>query len=97
MSTTMSVTIRLDQAEYERLRSDALSRGVLPEELAGEYVRVRLNGQSELAEERKQRGLAALDRFDALREEIRAAGYPSVDAVQAARESREELERRPSF
>jgi hypothetical protein len=46
-------------------------------------------------DEGRRRGLAALDRLAELREGLRRDGYPPVDAVKVARESREELERRP--
>jgi len=47
------------------------------------------NGETE-AEWRRRAGLAALDRLATL-----TADLPSVDAVQVAREIREELEQRP--
>lgn len=95
MSTTKSVTVRLDPEEYERLEAEAKLFGVSPHTLARNYVRAGLTGNHAIAAEDKRRaGLEALKRLAALRSRLREAGYPSVDAVQLVREGRDELEQR---
>ena len=86
------VTLRLDPEDYERLEAEARRLGLLPGTLARVYVRAGLQGQHDEEERRRRSGLAALDRLAELTSDL-----PPVDAVQTARESRDELERRSSF
>lgn len=96
MSGTKAITLRLDPGDYQRLEAEARRLGMQPGTLARVYVRAALAGITEdEAERRRRTGLEALERLAALREELRRAGYPSVDAVKLVREGREELERRP--
>ena len=46
---------------------------------------------------RRERGMAALNGFAELREDLRRDGFPEVDSLRYLREAREELERRPSL
>lgn len=91
MSATKGVTLRLDSADYERLAAEAKRLGMSPGTLARVYVRAGLarNAESE-AEWRRRIGLEALERLAQI-----TADLPPTDAVQVARESREELEQRP--
>jgi hypothetical protein len=84
-----AVTLRLDPADYERLEGEAARLGMSPGTLARVYVRAGLNAGATEAERRRRAGLAALDRLAAL-----TADLPPVDAVSAARDSRDELARR---
>jgi hypothetical protein len=97
MSPIKTITLRLEADEYARLEAEAERQGMQPDALAREYVRARLCDGETDAERKRRIGLEALDRLAALRDEIRRAGYPAVDAVQLVREGREELERRPSL
>ena len=83
------VTVRLETDDYRRLEAEAKRLGMRPGALARQYVRARLNGAESRAERRRS-GLEALDRLAEL-----TADLPRIDAVRVARESREELERRP--
>src|SRR5438270_10700739 len=96
MSATKAITLRLEAEDYERLEAEATRLGMRPGTLVRVYVRAGLanSGESE-AEKRRRIGLEVLDRLEALRADLRRAGYPSVDAVQLARESRDEFEQRP--
>lgn len=91
---TTTVSVQLDAADYERLESAARQFGLSPDVLIRAYVRAGLRGgateDAMEQERRRQAGLNALKRLAEL-----TADLPSVDAVQIARESREELEQRP--
>ncbi|HLH21920.1 MAG TPA: hypothetical protein VK066_05325 [Chloroflexota bacterium] len=90
MELTKTLTLQLGPAEYERLAAEARRLGLTPAALARRYVQSGLPADLQTdAEERRRRGLAALARLAEL-----TADLPPVDAVQVARESREELERR---
>ncbi|MBI4318980.1 MAG: ribbon-helix-helix protein, CopG family [Chloroflexi bacterium] len=90
MSTTKTITIRLDRTDYERLAAAAKRQGMSLGALARDYVRASLEGKDDLETEKgRSLGLEALARLAKL-----TADLPAVDAVQVARESREELERR---
>ena len=90
MDIGKTVTIRLDPFEYERLEAEAQRLGLTPVALARRYVQAALPAElPAAAEERRRRGLEALAQLAEL-----TADLPPVDAVQIARESREELERR---
>jgi hypothetical protein len=90
MQPTKPLTIQLDSGEYDRLQAEAQRLGLTPDALALRYVRAGLPvDPCAEAETRRRIGLAALARLAELR-----ADLPPVDAVQVARESREELERR---
>jgi predicted DNA-binding protein len=91
MSVSKAITVRLDSADYERLEAEAKRLGMSPGALARAFVQSSLN-EIETADERKRRGLEALERLAQL-----TADLPPVDAVQIARESREELEQRPAL
>ena len=85
------ISVRLDTADYDQLEAEANRLGLPPATLVRIYVRAGLAGNGETeAEWRRRTALAALDRLATL-----TADLPSVDAVQVARESREELEQRP--
>src|SRR5437879_5811013 len=89
MSTLHEITLRLDPDDYARLESEAARLGVPPATLVRMYVRGRLNGDETEAERQRRAGLEALDRLTEL-----TMNLPRVDAVQFARESRDELEGR---
>jgi len=90
VSTLRAITLRLDPEDYGRLESEAARLGVAPATLVRMYVRARFDGDETEAEKRRRAGLQALDRLTEL-----TVNLPFVDAVQTARESREELDRRP--
>jgi hypothetical protein len=96
MGVTKAITLRLEPADYERLEAEARRLGMTPGTLARVYVRAGLSGGKTRAEQNYRPGLAALEHLAVLRAELRQAGYPSVDAVELAQESRAELERRSS-
>lgn len=91
MSVTKAITVRLDPADYQRLVEKAKEMGVSPGTLGRVYVRAGLTGNLE-TERKRRAGLEALERLARL-----TADLPSIDAVQIARESREDLERRPEM
>jgi hypothetical protein len=95
MNATKTITLRLDPADYAGLEKEAKRLGLSPGTLARVYVRAGLHSDAAEAGQRRRTGLEALDRLDALRAELRQAGYPSVDALAVLRESRAELEQRP--
>ncbi len=91
MAGTKAITLRLDEADYERLAAEAERLGMRPGTLARAYLRADLGSVPETEAERRRRvGLAALKRLREL-----TADLPPVDALAILRESREELERRP--
>jgi hypothetical protein len=87
-----AITLQLDLHDYERLEAEAERLGVPPATLARMYVRARLNGGEMATEKQRRAGLDALDRLTEL-----TADLPTVDAVQIAQESRNELEGRPGL
>jgi methylphosphotriester-DNA--protein-cysteine methyltransferase len=95
MNATKAITLRLDPADHAWLEAEAKRLGLSPGTLARVYVRAGLRGEVAEAEQRRRTGREALDRLDALRAELRRAGYPSVDTLTVLRESRKELEQRP--
>lgn len=92
MKKSAVVTVHMDPQEHERLEAEAKRRGISAGELAHELIEAGLSGLPEDAEERRRRGLKALERLREL-----TADLPPVDAVQVARQAREELEQRPEF
>jgi hypothetical protein len=95
MSAKKAVTLRLEPDDYDQLEAEAKRLGMRPGTLARVYVRAGLhqhNGAETEAERRRRVGKAALRRLAVL-----TADLPPVDAVQVARESRDELERRSYF
>lgn len=91
MSTLRAITLRLAPDDYARLESEAARLGVPPATLVRMYVRGRLSGDETEAERQRRAGLEALDRLTEL-----TVNLPHVDAVQIARESRDELDNRPT-
>ena len=89
-----TIVVELDPVDYDRLREEAERQGKAPEALARDYLRAQLPDQTDAAE-RQHQMLEALEKFRELREQLRREGYPPVDGVELARQSREELERRP--
>ena len=90
MGFTKTLTLQLDPVEYAHLEAEAQRRGLTPAALARRCIQSGLSADPLAdAEERRRRGLTALARLAALR-----ADLPPVDAVQVARESRADLERR---
>ncbi|MGH2460866.1 MAG: hypothetical protein ACRDIY_18575 [Chloroflexota bacterium] len=89
-----TIAVELDPVDYARLREEAARQGKAPEALARDYLRAQLPDQIG-TDERRRRGLEALDALAKLREELRQAGYPPVDAAELVRQGREELECRP--
>jgi hypothetical protein len=87
MSALRAITLRLDPDDYQRLESEAARLGVPLATLVRMYVRGRLNGDVTETERQRRAGLAALDRLREM-----TVNLPHVDAVQIARESRDELE-----
>lgn len=88
-----ALSVRLETADYDRLEAEAKRLGLPPATLVRLYVRAGLNGTMETEMARRRRsGLAALSRLAAL-----TADLPPVDAVQLARESRDELDQRPGL
>ncbi|HMM43070.1 MAG TPA: hypothetical protein PKA95_14325 [Thermomicrobiales bacterium] len=94
MSTTHTITISLDDEEYDRLTSEARRRSIQPEALAREYIHQNLPEESEEAGDVLQRTMAALEELRSIREDARRRGYPALDAVEVVREGRRELEER---
>jgi hypothetical protein len=90
MGTPRVITLQLDPEEYERLESEAKRLGMHPAALVRMYIRAKVHGGDIQAQRQSQDGLEALDRMEKL-----TANLPTVDAVQVARESRDELEGRP--
>ncbi len=91
MKVRKAITLRLDPEDHERLEREAKRLGMQPGTLARVYVHAGLVGKIGREAERKRRlGLDALHRLMQL-----TADLPPVDAVSVARESREELDRRP--
>jgi hypothetical protein len=86
-----AVTLRLHPADYERLEAEAERLGMLPGTLARVYVRAGLSGGA-IEAKRRRAGLAALDRLAEL-----TADLPPIDAIDVARASRDELERRSAL
>jgi hypothetical protein len=95
MSGTKNITLQLEPDEYASLEAQANKRGLPTSTLAHDYVRVGLQREAaETIQEKRDAWLDVLERFAALRAELRRAGYPSVDAMEVARASREDLEQR---
>ena len=92
MSTQKTITIHLDEDDYERLEAEARRKGMQPDVLVESYVHGALPGNEDDAEHRRQQMLGALEEFDRL-----AATMPPFDAEKLVREGREELERRSMF
>lgn len=92
MAQSKAITLHLAPADYERLAAEAQRRGLSVGELARTYVQAALPAEGIWTEERRKAALEALDRLAELR-----ADLPPVDAVQIARESRKDLERRSIF
>lgn len=92
MSTLRAITLRLDPEDYDHLEAEAARLGMPLATLVRVYVRARLSTGETGQERQRQAGLDALDQLATL-----AADLPSVDAVQVARESREELASRPDL
>jgi hypothetical protein len=90
MSERRAITVRLEAGDYTRLAAEARRLGMSTGTLARVYVRAGLGGGETEEERRRRTGLAALDRLAEL-----TADLPPVDAVRIARESRQELDRRP--
>ena len=92
MTVRKAITLRLEAEDYERLEAEAKRLGMRPGTLAQAYIRAGLAGHADIEAEKKRRlGLEALDRLAKL-----TADLPPIDAVEVARESREELEQRSS-
>lgn len=90
MTATKALTVRLDPEDHQRLEAEAERLGLQPGTLARVYVRAGLAGTGETEAERKRRtALEALARLVQI-----TADLPPVDAVQIARASREQLEKR---
>jgi len=89
--TTKTVVVRLEEEDYELLRQGARALGVRPGTAARILLKAALAGQNggRDAEERKRRGLDALDR---LRESRK--GLPPIDLAKVLEESRRDLEER---
>jgi len=85
---TRAVTIRLDDVDYERLEAEASRVGMQVATLARIYVRAALPGSAPSEVERRS-ALEALLHLARITEKL-----PSIDAVELARGSREDLERR---
>ncbi len=88
---TKTVVVRLEEEDYELLRRRARALGVRPGTAARILLKADLawqNGGHE-AEERKRRGLDALDRLREI-----ASRSPRLSAVELVREGRDELEDR---
>ncbi len=92
MSAMRDITLQLNHEDYERLETEATRLGVPPATLVRLYVRARLAGDETHMERRCRAGVDALDQLME-----RTADLPTVDAVQIARESHEELEGRPGI
>jgi len=98
MGASRALTLRLEPADYGRLEIEADRLGLSPATLARVYVRAALNREkADAARMRRERGMAALNGFAELREDLRRDGFPEVDSLRYLREAREELERRPSL
>lgn len=89
MSTLRVMTLRLEPEDYDQLESEATRLGVPPATLVRMYIRAKLQNGEAKAERRRGAAFDALDRLAEL-----TTGLPHANAVQIARESREELENR---
>ena len=74
-----------------------LLRGTQPDALARDYVHASLPIEAEPHDEVVRRTLAALEQLRKRRADLRQRGYPAVDAVDVAHESRRELEEQQDF
>ena len=92
MSTQKTITIHLDEHDYERLEAEARRKGLQPDALVQSYVQGALPDNDQDIKHRRQQMQRALELFDRLAETM-----PPFDAEQLMRESREELERRSIF
>jgi hypothetical protein len=91
MTRRKSLTIYLDEAAYEQLEAEARRLSTTASAVAQDYTYLGLANNDEPDTDRKRRiGLRALDDLAEI-----TADLPPVDAVQVARESREELDERP--
>ena len=89
----VAITVRLEEADYQRLTAEAKRLGMPPGTLVRVLLRSGLSATLETELERRRRvGLAALDRLAAL-----TADLPSVDAVRVTQASRDELEQRSTL
>jgi len=91
-----TIVVELDPADYDRLRDEAARQGKALDALARDYLRAQLPDQTD-ADDKRRQVLEALEKFRELREQLRREGYPSLDGVELARQSREELERRSLY
>lgn len=92
MSAQNTITVHLEADDYNRLQTEARRQGMEPDALAQTYVRDGLPDDAADYARRMQAGLDALDRLAELTVDL-----PPVDAVEVARRSREDLERRSIF
>lgn len=92
MSAQKTVTLHLEADDYNRLETEARRQGIEPDALAQTYVRDGLPDDAADKERRMQAGLDALHRLAEL-----TADLPPVDALEIARQSRKDLERRSIF
>ncbi|MPZ14477.1 MAG: hypothetical protein GEU73_08645 [Chloroflexi bacterium] len=90
---TTAITIHLQPEQLAALEAEALRRGTTADRLASELVAHQLP-RAETKAERIARMRHALDEAERFRRSLRAAGVPSIDAVEAIRRAREELEER---
>ena len=89
--------LRFEPNEYARLAERAKPLGVPMSALVRTYVHAGLERDSNgTSREQHRNAIEAIESLTALCEERRRAGYPSVDAQELVRFSREELERRAS-
>ena len=90
MTVRKGIRLHLEAEDYERLEAEAKRLGMRPATLAQAYIRAGLAEHAESGAQKKRRlGLAVLDRLAKL-----TADLPRIDAVEVARESREELDQR---
>lgn len=91
MDSTRTIAIQLDEKSYERLRDEARRTGVSADDLAGAYIRARLESAAPMTdEEYRWTGRKALKQLAAFRRTLPDAD--PVDAVQLIRDARDELD-----
>ena len=84
---TKLVTVRLDEADYERLRARAAELALRPSTLARDILHTSLSADSKsLTAALPSARLAALDRLVRL-----SGGQPTADAVQLVKAARRDI------
>ncbi|MPZ14962.1 MAG: hypothetical protein GEU73_11165 [Chloroflexi bacterium] len=89
-----ALTVELAPEDFACLEREAQRRGTTATALAQELITGQLSSAPPGADETKSDILAALDKLDELRADLRRRGVPSIDAVELVKQGRDELDRR---